>query len=238
MPGTLLTELQILSHLIFVKWDKAPLFIHPFFYRWENRNTRKCFAFSHTCRREYPVHLILRPGFQLPHVCLSHCSPLLALCSYALLSDFLPLCPLFQPVHILVLLLAGIPIGILLKVIFYITWTFSGPPLYFIFIFLKLYILMKLLYFMFVPSIGGEIYREIKWSCIHCFYPNTRICLGHINKLIKRMFIDLMEKRECKKKKEMKELIWVLNNGVLSQKCMHLNSSFTHSLDIKVLNLP
>lgn len=47
-----------------------------------------------------------------------------------------------------------------------------------------------------------------------------------------------MEKRECKKKKEMKELIWVLNSGKLSQKCMHLNSSFKHSLAIKQLNLP
>lgn len=76
---------------------------------------------------------------------------------------------------------------------------------------------MKLLYFMSVPSIGVEICREIEWSCIHCFYLKTvSRCLDHINNLIKRMLIELMEKGECKKKKEMKELIWVLNSGKLS----------------------
>lgn len=128
-----------------------------------------------------------------------------------------PLCPSLQPVHILVLLLAGIPIGTLFKVIFYTTWNLFGPPLYFILIFLKLHILMQLLYFKSVPSIGVEICREIEWSCIHCFYlKSVSWYLDHINHLIKRMLIDLMTKRECKKKKEMKELIWVSNSGKLS----------------------
>lgn len=153
----------------------------------------------------------------------------LQLCFVIGLTDFLLLCPSLQLGHILVLLLAGIPIGILLKVIFYTSWTLFGPPLDFIFIFLKLYILMKLLYFMSVSSFRVEIYREIKWSYIYYFYlKRVSWCLDHVNNLIKRNLIDLMKKRESKKEKEMKELIWVLNSGKLSQKCMHWIPILTH----------
>lgn len=42
-----------------------------------------------------------------------------------------------------------------------------------------------------------------------------------------------MERREGKKKEGKEDLIWMLNSGKLSQKCLGLNSSFKYSSAIK-----